>query len=379
MNNGLAGLRDVRTLVIDPSAPATLYLGTFGTGAFKTTNGGQSWSSLNIGPADVLVLAIDPQAPAILYAGVGSGTGGAVMSADGGATWSPFNPGLPQPLATFVMEISPSGACLHAAFGGGLWHLTTRPDACDLSAPPPPPTTLVAAVLPNARAVQVGTPVTVNATVINAGSAPALQVGISLATLVPADFSYQLYDTSVFPPKLAGVPNTPVDIAACAPPAPCPLKDFVLFMTPRGPFRPTELVFNFQGTNTPPVTTLVGINTLLLLASATPTPDIVALAGTCTADGIVYIPLPPILLCPVPQVPGIGFFVVATTNLGISDTITATVDVNAFDAGGNPVPVNISICETNPVFGRLHLALGVQRHHLQSGGRPAGLRRLPHG
>jgi DNA-binding beta-propeller fold protein YncE len=191
---------------------------------------------------------------------------------------------------------------------------------------------LVAAVLPNARAIQVGAPVTVNATVINTGGAPALQVGIALASPVPASFGYWLLDTSVSPPQLVGAPNTPVGIPACAPPAPCPHKDFLLFMTPTGAFGPTELSLTFTGINTPPVATLIGINTLLLLASATPTPDMVALAATSTNDGIAQIP----------GVTGTGFFVVATTNLGVGDTITVSADT-----GAAVVPADLTVCETN--------------------------------
>ncbi len=365
-NNGLTSGRDVRTLVIDPSAPATLYAGTFGTGVFKTTDGGQNWVQMNIGTTDVLVLAIDPQAPATLYAGVGAGTGGAVTSTDGGVTWSPFNAGLPQPPSgTFVMAISPSGACLHAAFGGGLWHLTTRPDACDVSAPPVLQTTLTTAVLPNARAVQVNSLLSVNATVINTGPATALGVGISLASLVPVNFSYWRLDTSVFPPKLVGL-NAPVDIPACVPPAACPQENFVLFMTPTAPFGPTEVVFAFRGTNTPAAPTLVGINTLLVFSSATPTPDMVAVAGTCTNNGIVPIPMPEVFPCPVPAIPDIGFFVVATTNPGIADTITVTADT-----GGSAVPVGISICETNPLSGLCVSTLGSSAvTFVPAGGQP---------
>ena len=200
----------------------------------------------------------------------------------------------------------------------------------------PSPTSLVAAVLPNSRAVQVGTPATVSATVINAGGAPASQVGIALASAVPASFGYWLLDTSVAPPQLIGLPNTPVNIPACVPPAPCPQKDFLLFMTPTSAFGPTELSLTFAGINTPQVTTLVGINTLLLLASATPTPDMVALAATAPNDGIARIS----------GVMGTGFFVVATTNLGVGDTITVSADT-----GAAAVPVDVLICQTDPGTG----------------------------
>src|SRR6266496_162066 len=61
---------DVRSLAIDPSAPATLYAGT-GQGVFKSINGGQDWTVVNTGLTDVLgvvygvnSLVIDPSAPA---------------------------------------------------------------------------------------------------------------------------------------------------------------------------------------------------------------------------------------------------------------------------------------------------------------------------
>jgi hypothetical protein len=227
-----------------------------------------------------------------------------------------------------------------AGAGTGL----ASPNAIALPQPAGPPgaTTLVAAVLPNVRAVKQNTLVTVNATVINSGGATALQVGIALATAVPTTFGYQLLDTSVSPPALVGAPNTPVDIPAGQ------KKDFVLFMTPSAPFPPTELQFTFAGTNTAPVTVLVGINTLLLLSSATDTPDVVALAATvppstcpplippCPMDGIVRIP----------GVTGTGVFSVATTNLGIGDMITVTTDTGAF-----AVPVTVLMCQTDPVTG----------------------------
>jgi hypothetical protein len=204
------------------------------------------------------------------------------------------------------------------------------------AAAPPPPTSLVAAVLPNARAVQVGSPVTVSATIVNAGNATAVQAGISLASLVPASFGYWRLDTSVNPPALVGPANTPVDIPPCSAPAPCPHADFLIFMTPTGAFGPTELVFTFAATNTSPAPTLVGIDTLLLLASPAPTPDMEALAATSPNDGIARLP----------SVTGTGVFAVATTNLGIADTITVSADT-----GAAPVPVDVTICQTDPVTG----------------------------
>ena len=53
---------------------------------------------------------------------------------------------------------------------------------------------------------------------------------------------------------------------------------------------PTDVQLNFDCTNTDLAPVNVGLNTLLLSASTSPVPDIVALAATLTNDGIVNIP-----------------------------------------------------------------------------------------
>jgi photosystem II stability/assembly factor-like uncharacterized protein len=60
----------VRTMVIDPKTPTTLYVGTWGGGVFKTTNGGENWSAASTGLTDRVIysLAIDPMSPNNIYA-----------------------------------------------------------------------------------------------------------------------------------------------------------------------------------------------------------------------------------------------------------------------------------------------------------------------
>src|SRR5262249_55516993 len=74
-----------------------------------------------------------------------------------------------------------------------------------------------------------------------------------------------------------------------------------------------------------------GINTLLFTASATPVPDIVALAATASNDGVVRV------------ANGAGAFSVATINMGATGVITASADT-----GGAALPVTINVCQTNP-------------------------------
>jgi hypothetical protein len=68
-NTGLPSVF-VRSLVIDPQTPSTIYAGTSG-GVFKSTNGGGNWVPANGGLVvlAVLTLAMDPHNPATLYAG----------------------------------------------------------------------------------------------------------------------------------------------------------------------------------------------------------------------------------------------------------------------------------------------------------------------
>ncbi len=74
-NNGLPATDSPVAIVIDPSAPDTLYVGTTRSGIFKSPNAGKSWSPVNTGLTNLNVdaLAIDPENPQILYAGTSGG------------------------------------------------------------------------------------------------------------------------------------------------------------------------------------------------------------------------------------------------------------------------------------------------------------------
>ena len=131
---------------------------------------------------------------------------------------------------------------------------------------------LVAAVLPSSRSVQVGTTATAFATIINAGSVMATACGLSLLTSLPVTFAYQTTDPATN--QVTGSPNTPVNIAAGA------AQSYVFALSPSAPVAPTDVQLSFDCTNTQPAPINTGLNTLLLSASATPVPDIVALAAT---------------------------------------------------------------------------------------------------
>jgi hypothetical protein len=154
-------------------------------------------------------------------------------------------------------------------------------------------------------------------------------------TTVPASFVYQT--TNPATNALTGSPNTPVPIAAGA------AQSFVIAFTPNAPFVPTNAVLGFACSGVDAAPSNTGLNTLLLSASATPVPDVVALAATAQNDGILHIT----------GTTGSNAFAVATVNVGASASITATATT-----GAAALPLAISLCQTNPMSGQCISPIG---------------------
>ncbi len=95
---------------------------------------------------------------------------------------------------------------------------------------------LVASVLPSSRSVQVGSPATAFATVINAGGSTAAGVCISPRTSIPAGFTFQTTDPHTN--AVTGTANTAAAIA------PGQGQTFVIASTPTAPFNPTDVVLS---------------------------------------------------------------------------------------------------------------------------------------
>jgi probable HAF family extracellular repeat protein len=186
---------------------------------------------------------------------------------------------------------------------------------------------LVAAVLPASRSVRVGCTATAFATIINAGAAAASGCAIAPLGGLPLNFLYQT--TNPTTNALTGTANTPIDIAAGA------AQSFLIALTPTAAFSATNVNFSFACANAAAAPTQTGLNTLLLSASTSPVPDVVALAASGD-PGIVDIP----------GTNGTGVFAVATVNLGADATITASAHT-----GTASLPVTLSICETVPATG----------------------------
>jgi hypothetical protein len=187
----------------------------------------------------------------------------------------------------------------------------------------------VAAILPSSRSVLVGTPATAFATMINMGSGMATGCRMAPAGQMPGTLMYQATDPNTNQP--IGMPNSPMNMSMGG------SQTFMFAFTPTSPMDPTDMAMTFSCTNTAPAEIHPGLNTLLISASMTPVPDMVALAATLGNDGIVN----------VPGLNGTGVFAVATVNMGIDGMITASAKTS-----GAGMPVSLRMCQTNPVTGQ---------------------------
>jgi photosystem II stability/assembly factor-like uncharacterized protein len=88
------GLEDdwIRTILVNPVDPKTMYVATSGRGLLKSHDGGKSWNEINTGLTDTdrdfRDLVMDPRDPTILYAG--SHGHWIYQSRNAGATWTPL-------------------------------------------------------------------------------------------------------------------------------------------------------------------------------------------------------------------------------------------------------------------------------------------------
>ena len=111
-------------LAIDPSDPQTLYASIGDASSrlrpshlAKSIDGGKHWRFLKSGThqIDVAALAIDPRDPNTMYAA--TQFQGVLRTTDGGATWRPFNTGLPA-RAINTVTLDRTGSTLYAGTNG---------------------------------------------------------------------------------------------------------------------------------------------------------------------------------------------------------------------------------------------------------------------
>jgi hypothetical protein len=108
---------DVRSIIVDPNAPQTLYIGTNGQGVYKSIDGAASWTNVLAPTASVTCLALTPGTPQTLYACAGAGL---QASNDSGSSWKDDSTGLPSLNVAGVVSDQLTGY-LYAACGQGVF------------------------------------------------------------------------------------------------------------------------------------------------------------------------------------------------------------------------------------------------------------------
>jgi hypothetical protein len=161
---------------------------------------------------------------------------------------------------------------------------------------------------------------------VNPTDEEAVACGVELTEPPGIEFRFQATDPRTNDP--VGEPNTLGRIP------PGGAQTYVIQAMSPGTLEPTVVKLAFACAGLPSAPSIPGVNTLLLGVSATPVPDIVALAAS--EGGIVT----------VPRDRGIGVFAVATVSLGAPGDITASADT-----GDARIPVTLLVCETDPVTG----------------------------
>ncbi len=123
-------------LVVDPSAPNTLYAATTDLGVFKSVDSGVTWTAANGGIAkpSVQVLAIDPVHPQTLYA---AGASAVYKTVNGAASWIPIDS---PPVLVNQLEVDAQnpnivwevGSSLRKSIdGGATWNAVTFPGSVE--------------------------------------------------------------------------------------------------------------------------------------------------------------------------------------------------------------------------------------------------------
>ena len=84
-------MKRVEAIAYDPTNPMFVYAGTFGTGIFRSVDGGLTWEPTEIQGLEVGTIAVEPFAPSRVVAGVGNaGEWNLGLSTDHSVSWQPL-------------------------------------------------------------------------------------------------------------------------------------------------------------------------------------------------------------------------------------------------------------------------------------------------
>jgi YVTN family beta-propeller protein len=306
---------------------ATLAVGQSPFGVAVTPDGAQIWVANEVDDTVSVIDTTTNQVTGTFPAGAGANAVG--FSPDGTKAYvTDGGSNVVGPAAGNTVSVldSASGALIGTITVGSL----PMPVGSFTAPVAAPASVLLSSILPGSRSVEIGSPATVFATVLNTSATTLGNCAISLPASAPAGLSltYQMTDPATNAP--VGAPNMPVTIQANG--AQSFLLTFKATAAIDAPGLP--LVYGCDGASPAPST--IGLNTIDLQFSSTPIADVIALEATVT-PGVVEVPF---------STGGLGAFAIATDNVGAAGALTVSADT-----GAAALPVTLSICQTMPATG----------------------------
>ncbi|MBL1430716.1 MAG: hypothetical protein COA60_004265 [Robiginitomaculum sp.] len=200
-----------------------------------------------------------------------------------------------------------------------------RADVLDV----PGSTTLFSSVLPAARSGFVGgPPITIFASVINAGRHTAKNCNIFIPETEPVSLQFQETNSDNTP---IGIANQGFEIS------PEQIKSFLLTFSPLTTSQGVDM-FPEVSCDGSTINAILGVNTVFLSLANSAIPDILSIAVTPDANGIISIPRN-----------SASFMSVSAINIGVGDingSTDAAIQVSV-DDGGKNLPLLFEICETD--------------------------------
>ncbi len=129
MGGGYQGLGRINAIACHPIDPEKIFIGTPAGGLWRTSNGGNDWSTTTdmLPTLGVSAIVIDPADPLIMYIGTGDRDGGdapgmgVMKSSDGGETWQLSNNGMGNKTVGRLLIDYTNSHLLYAATTGGLY------------------------------------------------------------------------------------------------------------------------------------------------------------------------------------------------------------------------------------------------------------------
>jgi sugar lactone lactonase YvrE len=194
------------------------------------------------------------------------------------------------------------------------------------------PSPLASAILPGGRSVEIGSPATVFATLLNTADTAQANCRIEVPGNAPSGLTLDYRPTDPATNAVAGALDTPVSIPAHGG------QTFVIGFGSDAAVSAPGLAPVFLCDAVAPAPVTPGVNTIDLTVSSTPIADIIAESATASGDGIVTVPF---------SLGQGAAFALATANDGAAGALTALVDT-----GSATLPITATLCQTDPATGQ---------------------------